>query len=140
LYPEKNLVLASWGSWHISGLRVGSHVFQDLLLGLHGGEVNIRAHWVLVTAFTGVDSRCIGTVSFEGLEGVEVLGGTGGSWVPGGVNISLGFHIPELVVVLSELEEKLSGGANSERSGCESRGRGHKGSEGKCFGVLLYLG
>jgi len=133
----KYLVLASRSSFFVSGLGVGCPRISGSFLLLHDGEAYIGALWVLVTVFTGVNSRCVGTVSFPGLVRVEVGGATWGVWVPGSVNIVFGLGTPQLIVVLSELEGKRSGGANTEGGWCESRGRGHKGSEGNSFSVLL---
>jgi len=101
---SNNLVLASGGSWDVTGLGVGFSGFHSGPLSLHGGEVDIRANWVLVALFSRVDSRGIGTVSLEGLEGVEVVRRAGGAGVPGLVDILLRGLVPELIVVLSVLE------------------------------------
>lgn len=53
------------------------------------------------TNLSGEDTRGIGRVSLEGLEGVEVLSGAGGARVPLVVDILLGIIIPKLVVVVS---------------------------------------
>jgi len=136
-YKSINLVLASGGSWDVTGLGVGGSGFHSGLLQLHTGEVDIRANWVLVELFSRVDSRGIWAISLPGLVGVEVHGGTGGVGVPCSVNIILRSGVPHLIVVLSELErEKISGSADTEGGWGESSSRSYKSGEGKGFGVL----
>lgn len=75
-----------------------------------------------VTYFSGVDTRGIRGVTLEGLEGVEVLGGTRGGRVPLVVDILLGILVPKLVIVFSVLEVELGGD--------RSLGGRHKGGSG----------
>ena len=69
------------------------------------------------THLSRVDTRSIGGVALEGLEGVEVTGGTGRVGVPLVVDVLLGILIPEFVVVLSVYESSVSGGGSSGRCG-----------------------
>ena len=53
-------------------LGVGAHVLQVGLLLHHLSEVDITTDGVLVAVLSGVDTRGVGGVALEGLEGIEV--------------------------------------------------------------------
>ena len=110
-------------------LGVGANGLQLGLLVHHLLEVNITALGVLVTVLSGVDTRGIGGVSFEGLEGVEVVGRARGVGVPGGVDILLGGVVPELVVVLAVLEVEVGGETSAVKGGGEGRGASGQGKD-----------
>lgn len=86
------------------------------------------------THLSGVDTRCIGGVALESLEGVEVASGTGNTWIPFVVDVLLGILIPEFVIVLSVFKVKL-GRETAVRTGHESGGRSDEGN-GNGFGQL----
>ena len=109
---------------------VGGHLLHVGLLLHHLLEVNIATDGVLVTVLTGVDAGSIGGVALEGLEGVEVGGGTGGIGVPSGVDILLGGVVPALLVVLSVLEVEVGGETSAGKGGGESRGTSGQGKDG----------
>ena len=80
-----------------------------------------------LTHLSGVDTRGIGRVSLEGLEGVEVLSIAGGARVPLVVDILLGIIVPKLVVVLSVNELGVHPGGHASvlgRNEGGSRGDG----------------
>lgn len=79
------------------------------------------------TYFSGVDTRGIRGVTLEGLEGVEVLGGTRLRRVPLVVDILLGVLVPKLFIVISILEVELGGdwGLGGRHEGGSG---GHKGN------------
>lgn len=128
-----NLVFASSTSWNITGLWVGGTLFSLGLLGKHKSVGNISTLWILVERFTREDSGGIRGVSSEGLERVEVRGGTRGSWVPLCVNVLLGVVIPKFVIVFTELHVKVGGNTSCERGRSEGTGTGEKSGKGNNF-------
>ena len=131
----ENLASASRGSRNVTRLGVGGTLLGLLSLNHHLGKVDITAIGVLVKIFTRVVSRGIGGISLEGLEGVEVHGGTGAVGVPLVVNRLLGFVVPKLVIVLSIRLENTNRRAGAERGRGESRGGSNNGEKGKDLGV-----
>ena len=125
-HPKRHKAI---GKTH-TGLRVGAHLLHVGLLLHHLLEVNVTTDGVLVTVLTGVDAGSIGGVALEGLEGVEVGGGTGGIGVPSGVDILLGGVVPALLVVLSVLEVEVGGETSASEGGGEGRGTGGQGKDG----------
>lgn len=113
-----------------TGLRAGLHGLDVSLLIHHLLEVNIATDGVLVTVLSGVDTRGIGGVSFEGLEGVEVGARARGVGVPGGVDVLLGGVVPELIVVLAVLEVEVGGDTSAVKGGGEGRGASGQGKDG----------
>lgn len=79
-------MLGSASGASLGSLGVGGNIVKDGTFGLHGGEVDIRTHGVLVSAFTRVEARSIRRVTFEGFEWVEVVGGARGVRIPGSIN------------------------------------------------------
>jgi hypothetical protein len=128
-----NLVSASSTSWNITGLWVGGTLLSLGLLGKHKSVGNISTLWVLVEGFTRVDSGGIRGVSSEGLERVEVHGGTRGSWVPLSVDNLLGIVIPKFVIVFTVLDVKVGGNTSCERGRGEGTGTGEKSGKGNNF-------
>jgi hypothetical protein len=103
----------------------------------HDGEGDVSTLGIFVSGLTRVDARCVGAVSFPGLEGVEVVDTAGGSGVPSSVDFDLGGVVPHAVVVLSVVTEDLRRSTNTEGGGREGRGGGRKGSNGEDgFGEL----
>ena len=117
-----------------SWLGVGSHLLHVGLLFHHLSEVDIATDGVLVAVLSGVDTRGIGGVALEGLEGIEVLGRARGIGIERGIDILLGGVVPELIVVLAVVEGAISGGgggrSRSSRCGGGGNGGGSSGSRG----------
>ena len=134
-----NLVLTSSTSRDITGLWVGDTLLSLGLLGKHKGVGNVSTLWILVEGFTREDSGGIRGVSSEGLERVEVHGGTRGSGVPGSVDVLLSIVGPQLIVVLSEGNVDTGTSAYSELGRCECRSRSNEGEKCKSLGVLMVI-
>lgn len=122
------LVTASGAAGSISGLGVGSTLLGLLTLGHHLLEVDVATSRVLVSRLAGVSSGAIRGVTIPGLEGVEVVDGSGGVGVPGIVDRLLGLIVPKLAVVRAHLHEESRRRHTLRRNGGKGRGGGN--SEG----------
>jgi len=123
-------VSASSTSRSITGLWVGITLVNLCTLNLHKCETNISSLWVLVKAFTRVDSRSIWTVSIKCLERVEVHCTTCCGRVPLCIDVLLSIVIPDLIIILSIVEKYGSAGAGSECGRGESVGARSEGDDG----------
>jgi hypothetical protein len=124
------LVTASSAARGVSSLRGSSTLFGFTTLDHHLCEVDVTTGRILVESLTRVVAGGIWGVSEEGLERVEVGGGTCGSWVPDSVDLLLVLVVPHKVVELSVSLVDRGGDTGECWGRGESRSGGNNGEDG----------